>query len=32
MIIDYLGFNADARDVEKILSDLNLREKYTIVT
>lgn len=31
MIIDYFGFNADVRDVEKILSDLNLREKYIIV-
>lgn len=26
MIINYFGFNMDVRDIEKILSDLNLRE------
>lgn len=30
MIIDNFGFHIDARDIEKTLSDLNLREELNI--
>ena len=32
MIIDYYGFNTHAKHIQKILSDLSLREKHTIFT